>query len=183
MDLAKQTKNPDVKGKPPFNRKNLPMNENPYTPPRACIDDAQEVENPKARPIQVTLAINLWAANICIGFFLDPSTKPLSAGSLLSTLLLPLILLVWLLYKIYLGRNWARITWLVMSLIGGLVLAGGHFRGIASDMPMPSMVGMLISVGINLVVLWLLFFSAGRRWFSARKKPSAALSASPPDAA
>jgi hypothetical protein len=157
------------------------MNENPYAPPKARVDDAQAVSPSATRPPQVSLAIKLWAANYCLGLLMlvgywDHFANLQPAGSLLFNQVFSLALSAWLYYKIYLGRNWARITLLVMAVFGGAMTASGTVRGIVSAMPTPVKVQMLVSVGFNCVVLWLLFFSAGRRWFAAPKQTSAAQS-------
>ena len=150
------------------------MSENPYAPPRASVD---QTGNRGTRPIQVTFALRLLVANFCLGLLLDPPTTLQSAASVLPFLLFALGLLAWLYNEISLGRNWSRITLLVIIIFGGIVNAN------APRSKLPLSLDYVLSVGISLVILWLLFFSAGRRWFSARKKPSSALSVPPPDAA
>ena len=155
------------------------MSENPYTPPNARVADVQTEAPLGAPPTQVTLAIKLWAASYCLGFFSiviywDYFTNLQPAGSLLFNQAFSLAISGWLYYKIYLGRNWARITLLVMAILGFAMSASGTVRSMVSAMPMPIKVQMLLSVGVNFVVLWLLFFSAGRRWFSAAKQTPAA---------
>lgn len=157
----------------------IKMNENPYAPPKALVDDAQTVAISQGRPTQVTLAIKLWAASYCFGILMlvlywDYFTNLQTAGSLLFNQAFSLVLVAWLYYKVYLGRNWARITLLVMIILGFAMTASGTFRSMVSAMPMPVKAQMLLSVGVNFVVLWLLFFSAGQSWFSAPKQTSTA---------
>ena len=155
------------------------MNENPYRPPNARVADAQSEAPLGVPPRQVTLAIKLWAVSYCLGLFSiaiywDYFTSLQPAGSVLFNQAFSLAISAWLYYKIYRGRNWARITLLVMAIFGFAISASGTFRSMVSAMPMPIKVQMLLSVGVNLLVLWLLFFSAGRRWFStARQAPAA----------
>jgi hypothetical protein len=153
------------------------MNDNPYAAPKARVGDAPMVTHPATRPPQISLAVKLWAANYCLGLLMlvgyrEYFTNLQPAGSLLFNQVFSLALSAWLYYKIYLGRNWARITLLLMVVFGGAMTASGAVRGMVSAMPMPVKVQMLLSVGINFVVLWLLFLSSGRSWFSAPKQIS-----------
>ena len=143
MDLAKPTKNRNVTGMPQLDRKNLPMSENPYAPPGACVDGPQEVENSGARPPQVTLALRLLVANFCLGLLLDPPTTLQSAVSILPFLLFALGLLAWLYNEISLGRNWSRITLLVIIIFGGIVNAN------APRSKLPLNLDYVLSVGIS----------------------------------
>jgi hypothetical protein len=86
-----------------------------------------------------------------------------------------LALLVWVYYKIYVGRNWARILLLILTVLGMLMLSSRIFRGILFAAPAIAVLSTLVSTGITGVNLWLLFISPGRRWF--KKRESCALAA------
>ena len=72
-------------------------------------------------------------------------------------------IMFWLYYKIFQGRNWARIVWLVFSLLG-LAMMPFTYK-LLGAMPGITKLQMTIGCGLTLVIIWLLFFSPGKHWF------------------
>ena len=77
---------------------------------------------------------------------------------------------VWIYYKVYMGRNWARILLLVFSAVGALFSLSSTFRTAVAAAPQFAKGQMMLGVAVNIVILWLLFVSPGREWF--RREPA-----------
>ena len=158
------------------------MNENPYAPPKATVEDVRQVTAPGACPAQVSNAIKLWAASYCFGLLVlvgywDHFTSRQTAGSLVLNQLFSLGFSGWLYYKIYRGRNWARIIVLISAILGVLIMtASGTARSLFSEMPLVAKGQIFFSLALNAAVLWLLFFSPGREWFLPKKSSTRSLS-------
>jgi amino acid transporter len=123
-----------------------------------------------ARPTQVIIAIRLAAANYGLGIlvlFLSWAyfSKFQTVASLIVNQLFSLSLFIWLYYKVYLGRNWARVTLLIVAILGGIMTLSQTFRTLAAAAPTIAQWQMVIGVGLNGIIVWLLFFSTGRYWF------------------
>ena len=155
------------------------MSDNPDTPPKSRINVAEPLHLHERPPWHVVMAIRLAAINYGVGFvsiiaFWDYFSTLQSTGSVIFNQLLSLTLAVWIYYKIYVGRNWARITLLVLCALGGLMTLNGLFREKFTELiaPAPALakVQMIVGIGISLIILWLLFVSPGRTWF--RRVPS-----------
>lgn len=78
------------------------------------------------------------------------------------------LLALWVYHKIYQGRNWARILHLVIVLlsIAGPVLAYRFVAQMLSSAPAMVKGSLLLSSMVNLYIIWLLFFTPGRKWFA-----------------
>ena len=154
------------------------MSENPYAPPSARVEDTAPAEESAVRPREIVLVIQLAIANYIIGLvmfvvFWDYFSRMQSTGSFVMNQVFSLALLFWIYYKIYVGRNWARIVLLVFSAIGIFVSASSMFRDVLAAMPMGLKIEMAVGVVINLVILWLLFVSPGRHWFDRARRAGA----------
>ena len=130
------------------------------------------------RPVEVTNAIKLVALNFVVGWIamvvswdyfsaLYPSSTKLVVNQVFCT-----AVWVWILYKIYHGRNWARILLVVFTVLGFAMTWSGVFAGIIASAPIVAKLSTAFAVVVNLTVLWLLFVSKGRLWFRKRPKPS-----------
>ena len=146
------------------------MNDNPYAPPKALVADTVPTQAPMARPKQVVTAI--WLAVIGYGLGLiviflswDYYSRLQSLGVFIGSQLFSLILMLWIYYKVYVGRNWARIVLLVLSILGALAVANRAVMDLLAAAPPIVKVQMFVGLGLNAAVLWLLFFSPGRQWF------------------
>lgn len=149
------------------------MSENPYAAPSSRVEDTAPAQENPVRPKEVVLVIQLAAANYLLGLvmffvFWDYFSSLQSTRSFVLNQAVSLALLFWIYYKIYVGRNWARIVLLVFSGIGILASASTVFRNILAAAPLVVRIEMGLSILINLVILWLLFVSPGRHWFVRR---------------
>ena len=75
------------------------------------------------KPASVSSAIKLLYATLAIGALRSVlewshQTQAVSSGFVLFVMLFTFAFLVWLIYKIDRGRNWARITFLVFFILG-----------------------------------------------------------------
>ena len=148
------------------------MSDNPYAPPKSAVQDIVPPQSEMPRPAQIVTAIRLAAIGYGLGIVVillswDYYSKLQTVGALIANQLFTLCVLFWLYYKIYMGRNWARITLLVFSVLGALALtlASRPAMELLAAAPTIAKVGMFVGFGLNFVILWLLFLSPGRYWF------------------
>lgn len=122
-------------------------------------------------PVEVVTAIKLVAANFVIGsiavalswdYFVSlyPTPTGLVFNQAFST-----AILVWLYYKVYVGRNWARITLLVFMILGLWMFSSNVMMGILAAAPALAKGSMVLGFLVNLTSMYLLFISKGRHWF------------------
>lgn len=148
--------------------------DNRYSPPKSAVADiTPEHAALKERPQQIVLAMRLVIGSYVIGLLsmvIDwdyyVSLQPLSKTVIRQ--LITTALLAWLYWKVYLGRNWARIVLLVSAVLGLLMIFSGPGVRLMAAAPITARILMWFSTGITLVVLWLLFLSPGREWFRKR---------------
>jgi hypothetical protein len=157
------------------------MSENPYAPPQTHVDDVLPPQAEKVRPRQVVIAVQLAAVGYVLSLAVFALSwdyysrlQPLTVA--IVTQLFSFALTVWIYYKVYVGRNWARVTLLVFSILGALMVFNRLVVDIVAAAPVIAQVQMFVGLGINVAVLWLLFLSPGRTWFqrTARKTAAAA---------
>lgn len=146
------------------------MSDNPYAPPRSSVGDAAPSQVTQVRPDQIGLAIRLAAINYGLGLVAiavswEYFSRLQPIGSLIFNQLFSLALSVWIYYKIYVGRNWARITLLVLFSLGSFMTLSSLVRELLMAAPVVAKVQMVVGMGIGLAILWLLFISPGRHWF------------------
>jgi hypothetical protein len=144
------------------------MSDNPYAPPKAEVEVAERDEVTAERPRQIVWVVQLAAFNYALGLVTIAISWEYFARlqSMTPTIIsqsFTLVVLFWLYYKIFHGRNWARIVWLVLSLIGLAVMPMAY--KLLDAAPGIIKLQMFIGLGITLVIIWLLFFSPGRHWF------------------
>ena len=125
------------------------------------------------RPRQVVIAVQLAAINYVLGLAAlllswDYFVRLQSAGVLIVNQLFSLALVAWLYSKIYAGRNWARITWLVSYSIGVLFAFNQAVTTLLKAAPLITKVQMVVGLLMSVAILWLLFLSPGREWFKKR---------------
>ena len=144
------------------------MTQNPYAPPRAHVADAQEVEGPGVRPIQVARAVQMLWITLGLGVINTALQWQFLTASIpveiaLLTQLFTFGLLAWFTVKISAGRNWARITFLVMSLIGVPAILI-HMPATFVRAPAAGIIGT-IQFLLQCYAIYLIFSEPGRRWF------------------
>jgi hypothetical protein len=134
-------------------------------------------------PAQVVMAIRLAALNYGLGLlsvivYWSYFSTLQSTQSLILNQAFSLTVAVWLYYKIYTGRNWARVTLLVLGVLVGLLTTSRFFTEKFAELtaaaPAPAKVQMMVAPVISLIVLWLLFVSPGRHWFRRTSRGTAA---------
>ena len=144
------------------------MNHNPYTPPQAPVSDAAEVSQPAQKPKQVSMAAQMLWATLALGVINTALQwkylmAVFSVEMLVVTQLLTLGIAAWLTIKISAGRNWARITYLVLTIVGlpAILL---QLPATFARAPVSGLVGG-VQLVLQLYALYLIFFEPGRRWF------------------
>jgi hypothetical protein len=150
------------------------MSDNPYAPPKSNVEDAVSPQTPMARPSQIVTAIWLAMIGYALGMIViflewDYYSKLQTIGAFVWSQMFSLSLLIWIYYKIYVGRNWARITLLVLSVFGSLISLSRAVMELLATAPTIAKVEMFVALALNGTILWLLFFSPGRYWF---RRPS-----------
>jgi hypothetical protein len=125
-------------------------------------------------PVEVVTAIKLVAANFVIGWIAVAlsweyfvSLYPTPMGLMFNQALTAAIL-VWLYYKVYVGRNWARITLLVFTVLGLWMFSSNIMMGLLAAAPAVAKGSMVLGFLVNLTTMYLLFISKGRHWFRKR---------------
>jgi hypothetical protein len=149
------------------------VSENPYAPPKAVVADVAIAEAAMERPREIKLVVQLGVVSWIMGVIVmalswDYYRQLQPVSSTIYTQLFTVVVLAWLYYKVYQGRNWARITWLVFAIIGfaGIAMA---WPQLGNSLPGLAKIQMLIGAGITAWQFWLLFLSPGRRWFGRRQ--------------
>lgn len=127
-----------------------------------------ETQKPIQKPQSVATAVNLLWASLAVGLvkmLMDLSNLSAVAPAAFTNVVLvfTFTLITFLIFKISAGRNWARITFLVMFVIGmlpRLPLMLGEF----SRAPVVGALSVA-QVGLQVYALFLLFTQPGSVWF------------------
>ena len=135
---------------------------------------ASLIQHPPTKPDIVTKATKMLFLGLAIGPF-----RSLLAWSHISqmeflwavilTMALTLAIMIWLIYKMDQGRNWARIALLILFLLEGPFSILPLVR-LLSDAPISATLG-LIQFVIKTVAFFMLFSVNARSWFR-RSAPS-----------
>jgi hypothetical protein len=149
------------------------MSGNPFAPPGAPVADITSPDEPAGRPPEVVRAVGLLWLNYAIGIIVmiiswNYQTTLSTPMRIWIQQFLGFLLALWVYHKIYEGRNWARILHLVIVLlsIAGSVLAYRFIAQMLSSAPAMVKASLLLSPMLNLYIVWLLFFTPGRKWFA-----------------
>ncbi|MEQ1535132.1 MAG: hypothetical protein ABL923_04580 [Burkholderiaceae bacterium] len=133
-----------------------------------------ETQNAVQKPQPVATAVNLLWASMAVGLvkmLMDFSYLSAVAPAAFTNFVLvfTFALIAFLIFKISVGRNWARITFLVMFVIGMLPT----LPLMLGELSRSPVVGALsvAQVGLQVYALFLLFTQPGSVWF--RKVASA----------
>jgi hypothetical protein len=147
---------------------------NPYAPPGTIVADLPEAVV-SARPGSVDWALRLlWVAFALAGVFM--LFKPLTLASATAAILVRIIALlfvtpfVWLTWKIAAGRNWARVTWIVITVMGTLVVLSAPRKVI--QLSLPGKVNFMLQTGLQWTTVALLLSPSARRWFKSSIPPT-----------
>ena len=131
--------------------------------------EAKNVE----KPSQINTAVNLLWASLAIGFVksivdmqhLGSQASPAFTNFILISVIAVMALLIVFISK---GKNWARITFLVLFVLGSLPsipLVLGEF----SRSPVLGAFSV-IQIVIQIVALYLVFTNPGATWFKKQEK-------------
>ena len=149
------------------------MNRNPYSPPESPISDkppSRGVEPPQT----VVWAVWLLRASIVLGYsalFVGPDitrdlgdmpaeARTAGVGFFFVVLALMALLYLWLIQKVKVGRNWARMVMLGLTIFGTLSV----LRSSGSQPPI-SLVINAIDTLIDVAAMVMLFRPPGSAWF------------------
>ena len=136
---------------------------NPYSPPKAHVRDAIDAGRLAERPLQITLAIVLSSVSLLIvvvSAALPYSSQPVQQA--IETGLWALVIAAGVVdnLAVWRGRNWARVVYAVVTVLGLLnVLLELSAR------PAASVALDLVSLVLAGGVVYLLFTKPGSLWF------------------
>ncbi|MDB6132605.1 MAG: hypothetical protein JWM59_848 [Verrucomicrobiales bacterium] len=161
------------------------MSDNPYAPPGSHIGQPVAASAQRACPWQVVVAVWLATVNYGIGF-----TAVLAAWDhgyssdteFIISIFGSLGVSLWIYYRIYQGRNWARMILLVQFLVGTAMVSSRF--GNMMDHSAIEMAWAVAGVALKVVCLYFVFISPGRHWFrrqAAKDTPPAFLGTSKPE--
>jgi hypothetical protein len=148
------------------------MSHNPYTPPAAIVAD--EVVPPRPMPPAVRNALILMVASLVFHFVVeavapastDKRHAELRAVATVVSAVIGILATAWLAWKIGVGRNWARIVLLVLTLIS---VPSAIYEIVQVAAAWQVGAGLkLIELGMDVTVVGLLFIP-GRAYF---RKPA-----------
>lgn len=144
------------------------MERNLYSPPSAPVSDISKPDITAVRPHQVSAAVVL----LCLSLALGQVTSALLRQNLPHTLpalfvaVFTVVTLAWLAYKIWAGRNWARMTFSVLTILG-LALYAPILMKFFQISRIAGSINLLQGL-LQLVAIYLLFTQPGRSWFKPR---------------
>lgn len=146
------------------------MERNPYAPPASTVADPVEIR--PDRPKEVTLAVKLlWISFFLglVGIFLQPALTNANRVAQWGILIVMAIMFgiwAWVISKIAKGRNWARITFLVVGIIGTVlnILFAPMVMPIYRGQPVGGAVA-LVNFVLEIYAIYLLLTASARTWF------------------
>lgn len=84
-----------------------------------------------------------------------------------------LALYVWIIFKISRGRNWARITYLIVTIFSIITfITVDDINDTLLVFPLLNSFLTILDIILDIIVLYLLFFSLGSAWFKTLKAMS-----------
>jgi len=123
------------------------------------------------KPIEIQRAVNCLWASLAIGLirpFMDwqhiqQISSQTSAAFTLFVSLAVIAVVAWLIYKISKRKNWARITYLVPTLLGSVP----YVPMLVTEFKRSPFIGGLsvLQLSLQIFALWLLFTKPGSTWF------------------
>jgi hypothetical protein len=147
---------------------------NPFAPPTAPVADVSPVGSQLARPRQVAVAVSMLSISIAAHFFKLIDAIHVIDGPAIAALAFPL-LSAWLTYKIWQGRNWARVTIAAITFFGaavtGLLLFLQQYYSVTYLAPEGHTIRLIHAV-LRFGAVAFLFADPGRRWFQRPAEPS-----------
>lgn len=155
------------------------MERNPYAPPVSPVADPTELRGP--RPKEVTRAVRLLWVSLVLsiaGLFMQPTRAASHEEQVVVTTTLVVGGVIgfglwgWVLLKIGAGRNWARIVFIVLTIIGLAItpFVMPYSLSVYRTQPL-SGVSAAANAILELAALYLLLTAPARAWFKP-KNPS-----------
>ncbi len=146
------------------------MNHNPYAAPQAPVDDPAE-QRLLERPKVVTVAAWLLWTELFLSavgglWTLRKVSEDVPLVVIVAVQLFLLSISAWINYKIWVGRNWARITGLVLTMLW-LPLTFSEFKESLHTVDTLTAVLTVVTFGLDAVALYLVFVP-GRNWYAKR---------------
>ena len=144
------------------------MTHNPYSPPAASVVDVPLPDRgPRPHPVKWAVGM-MWTSLIleCVEVVSASisHSRPVTPGAIFG-LLLGFTIGGWLYYKLWMGRNWARITLLILIVIS-LPIAIQKIPQLLAQGPV--VLGLhVFENAIEALAIYLVFVP-GRRWFAQR---------------
>ena len=151
------------------------MSRNPYAPPTAAVADPPlPVSIP--RPREVTLSVRLlWLSfalsctDTIVRTSLDRDEDVMVQGLALVLVAINGAVAAWLIFKIAGGRNWARIAYTVLSVLGYVSMVTNWSTYLAAYHGEPGWIGLdILATLTDLGGLYLMFTKAANTWFKSR---------------
>jgi len=142
---------------------------NPYAPPNALVADIPLPLAVSGRPSSVLWAVRLLWVAVALGalFIAFRRLPPMSSGvsplAVRAFGFLFLALWGWLIIKIATGRNWARLTWLVITALGTLSMLVSPAK-LARLGPLEQ-ASFTLQTTLQVMACVLLVSPRARRWF------------------
>jgi hypothetical protein len=148
---------------------------NPYAPPKAVVADSLMDSSPAARPLAVSFAVGLLYLGVALsGLNTIIRLLEFSVGALpITVVAVPLVVLcvvALITHTISRGRNWARITLLIVVVLG-LPVFLLNLRAILEDAVFTIAVSVFI-YALQIVALYLVYTGVGAQWFRQGKGSS-----------
>lgn len=144
------------------------MNENPYSPPGAKVEDAPPVRAVAERPRNVVTAVWLLWISLVVSIPISIREYQDAASDSNGTFLLYFILALYaisILINVFVhrGSNFARIALLVFTLLNALSFLAGMQQILRY--PAGDLVAIAISMFLDVAALVLVFTRPGALWF------------------
>ena len=142
----------------------------PYRPPKSRVSDPPEPQQLLPKPLQVRVAVGLLWLSIALALpsmYLEVVRAESPAVGVVVVVLMSVVLAfaAFLNVQISRGRNWARITLLVLLVISWVVsFIPDETRAVSTVESAMS----VISAVVDVAAIYLLFTSPGALWFRSR---------------
>ncbi len=150
------------------------MSGNPYAPPTAQVANV-DPDLPLPRPRAVSLAILFFWISVAVSlplWFVDGAVDT-SDSDVFAVMVIGWIIgiallafTIWVIVSIGRARNWARITYSVLAILGWLMVIVDLPGLVAS--PWYNWLGYLLNAALDVAIVVLLFTPAANAWFRAR---------------
>lgn len=147
---------------------------NPYAPPKAPVAGAEVSAPSLERPRQVKVAVQLAWAGLALGFlslgfgrqWMVEGISPIATAGIVLLLAVIGVLCGLLNWKIWQGRNWARLVYAFITALGVVSFLPGAMTAFR-DAPF-SVLNTAIQLVMDCLVIYLVFTDPGKRWFAKR---------------